>query len=53
MLMKVSQDTKRKVVKLLETFKKWYFHKHSKDVYWDLDLAFPTDPVDSFTNGTF
>ena len=54
MLMKVSKDTKRKVVKLLvllATFKKCYFHKRTKDVYCDLNIAFPTDHVHSFANG--
>ena len=43
--MNVSKDTNRKVVKLLVLlvkFKKRCFHKHSKDVYCDLSIAFPT-----------
>ena len=51
MLTKVSKDTKRKVLKLMVTFKKLYLHKHSKDVYQELDIAFPTDQVHSFANG--
>ena len=52
--MKVSKDTKRKVTKLpvlLVTFKNLYFDKRFKDVYRDLDIAFPTNHVHSFASG--
>ena len=54
MLMKVSKDMKRKAVKngsIQGAFKKCYFHKRSNDVYWDWNIAFPTDHVHSFANG--